>query len=183
MSNNDFIKGYNQGYNYGRSPSYFSPRTETKVVERVVYDDGASDALVIAVENQRQIIKDQRADSAGQSAVTYALKKALHEVSPNHPLVNPIRTINNPITNRIYDDAHDFYLNNEKEPIDEAYEALALSKGEPRPAADPEPASVEPATPVQSRSEEGEPGVEGKPVKEKKGGFWGWFNNPTGVGA
>ena len=182
MKHNDFIRGYNQGYNYGHRPSYSPPRTETKVVERVVYDDGASDALVIAVENQRQIIEEQNADMVEQNAVIGTLKKALHEVAPEHPLVNPIRTKNNPILQKVGESAREYYLETGEEPTDPEYEALALSKGEPW-VDEEEPASVEPDDPVQSRSEEGEPGVEGKPVKEKKGGFWGWFNNPTGVGA
>ena len=167
MSNNDFIKGYNQGYNNAYRPSPSQPQTETKVVERVVtqYDNSASLSLANALVKQR-------ADSAGQSAVVYTLKKALHEIAPDHPLINPIRTANNPITNQIYDNAHDFYLENKFDPIDEAYEAIALSKGEPR-------ATPEPAVPAQSSAEASD---ESKPVKEKKGGFWGWFNNPTGVG-
>ena len=173
MSNNDYIKGYSQGYNYGRSPSYFSPRTETKVVERVVYDDDASDALVIAVENQRQIIKEQNAVVAKQNAVIRTLKKALHKIAPEHPLVNPIRTKNNPILQEVGEKARKYYLETGEDILDPKYEALALAKGEPR-------ATPEPAVPAQSSAEASD---ESKPVKEKKGGFWGWFNNPTGVGA
>ena len=171
MNHNDFIRGYNQGYNYGHRPSYSPPQTETKVVERVAY--GAA----VLIKKQEKIIKEQNAEVVKQDAVIGTLKKALHKVSPEHPLVNPIRTMNNPILQEIGEKARKHYLETGERIYDEEYEVIALAKGEPR--ATPEA----PAAPVQAHAEEGEPGVEGKPVKEKKGGFWGWFNNPTGVGA
>ena len=180
MSRNDFIKGYSQGYNNAYRPS--SP--QTKVVERVVtqYDNSASASLVEAVVNQRQIIKEKNIEIVKLDAVVGTLKKALHKVSPDHPLVNPLRTTNNPELQQVEENAETYFLEKNDYLPDPEFEALALAKGEPW-VDEEEPASVEPDDPVQSRSEEGEPGVEGKPVKEKKGGFWGWFNNPTGVGA
>ena len=63
---------------------------------------------------------------------------AIVEIDANHPLVNPIRTKDNPILNKIYDDAEQRYMQTEKTQEYPEYEAIAAAQGYPAEP-DPEP--------------------------------------------
>ncbi len=136
MSHADYLKGFGAGQNNpGWSPKPWqpSPQTETKVVTKTVVQQDYTSAMAMAVvlEDEREAHRRTTAHLSAEGMIVGTLKKALHAVAPDHPLVNPLRTFNNPITSELYKKAEKHFLETGKELHDEEYETLARSMGEP----------------------------------------------------
>ena len=114
---------------------YLRGQTDANLHNFILGGRNGSPAVIHLDDKER---KELNANANGISKICLALKTELHRVDPGNPMVNPIRTMENPIVRQLYESGRDEYLKTKKQTVNPEFEAIAAAQGYPAEP-DPEP--------------------------------------------